>query len=275
MRATPFKNCFLRRPSAHSADRPTAKRTIIGGSGTPVGPPPVPPPEVDVDAVPTRAKAPCELPATTGTHPVLPCMNCVTPPALLAQFQIASVPAPPAEPTSQYETPLVSETLLAGVSVWIAHVPAVHCVGPKSGKLVTSPRADNSVPGLPAVVVNKAKLTPFAALVGTPVIFPSATSTALTLRLAVGVNSSANSAPGIISHPVVVLNAFPAPRSERTIESALAEFTQQKLRSDSNIRPGPALHAICLRFIFLPFRVDPLDIGVMLPHIWRGDYFAL
>src|ERR1022692_723366 len=100
MRATPFKNCFLRRPSAHNADRPTPKRMIIGGSGTPVGAPPVPP-EVDVDAVPTRAKAPCEFPATTGTHPVLSAMNCVTPPALLLMFQTASVPAPPAEPTSQ------------------------------------------------------------------------------------------------------------------------------------------------------------------------------
>src|ERR1700722_5601718 len=99
MRATPFKNCFLRRPSAHNADKPTPKRTIIGGSGTPEGAPP--PPEVDVDAVPTRAKAPCELPAATGTHPALSVMNCVTPPALLDQFQIASVPAPPAEATSQ------------------------------------------------------------------------------------------------------------------------------------------------------------------------------
>jgi hypothetical protein len=133
----------------------------------------------------------------------------------------------------------------------MAHVPAVHCVGPKSGKLVTSPKLDKRVPGLPATVVNKAKSTPFAALVATPVMFPSATSIALTLRLAVGVNSSAKASPGMISQPVVGLYVLPTPKSVRTIESALAEATQQKVRSDNSIRTGPALQAIRLLFIIL------------------------
>jgi hypothetical protein len=65
--------------------------------------------------------------------------------------------------------------------------------------------------------VNKAKSTPFAALVATPVMFPSPTPIAPTLRLAVGVNSSAKASPGKISQPAVGLYVLPAPTLAQSV----------------------------------------------------------